>query len=114
MVTRSGTNAFHGRVYYVHKNEALNANSYFNNAQGIEKERERNHQYGGYVGGPILKDKLFFFFNLEKKDPATDSVAREVLTAGDAQGSFSTDGLTMVSFRTSTSFRRGGLRPIPS
>ena len=112
MVTRSGTNAFHGGVYYVHKNEALNANSYFNNAQGLEKERERNHQYGGYVGGPILKDKLFFFVNLEKeKDPATDSVAREVLTAPARQGDFNYRRTDNGQFQTVNLFQLGRVTP---
>jgi hypothetical protein len=90
MVTRSGTNQFHGAAYYFHQNEALNANTFFNNAQGIEKQRDRNHQYGAYVGGPVFKNKLFFFANYEKeKDPATVSVVRDVLTPQARQGIFS-------------------------
>src|SRR5262245_19055474 len=112
MVTRSGTNRFHGGVYSVHKNEALNANSFFNNAQGLEKERERNHQYGGYVGGPILRNKLFFFFNFEKeKDPATVSVAREVLTTGARQGDFSYRRVDNGQFQTVNLFQLGRVTP---
>jgi hypothetical protein len=112
MVTRSGTNRFHGGVYYVHKNEALNANSFFNNAQGIEKERERNHQYGGYVGGPIVRNKLFFFFNYEKeKDPSTVSVAREVLTAGTRQGDFTYRRGDNGQFQTVNLFQLGRVTP---
>ena len=74
-VTRSGGNAYHGEVFYYHRNDALNANDYFNNAAGIDKERVFIHQFGFNVGGPILKDKLFFFVNYEEeRSPSTASV----------------------------------------
>jgi hypothetical protein len=89
MVTRSGTNKYHGGLYYYHRNEALNANTFFNNAQGTEKERDRNHNYGVHAGGPILKEKLFFFANYEKeKDPATVSVIRRVPSTQTRQGNY--------------------------
>ncbi|MCY3774731.1 MAG: carboxypeptidase regulatory-like domain-containing protein, partial [Candidatus Aminicenantes bacterium] len=56
-VTRSGTNEYHGELYYYHLNDALNATDFFNNAAGVPKERILNHQYGFSLGGPILKDK---------------------------------------------------------
>jgi len=90
MVTRSGANDFHGQLFYYHRNDALNANSFFNNAAGLEKERVRNHQYGGSLGGRIIPNKLFFFVNYEQeKDPATVSVARIVPTLAARQGNFS-------------------------
>ncbi|RPJ80757.1 MAG: carboxypeptidase regulatory-like domain-containing protein, partial [Acidobacteria bacterium] len=90
MVTRSGSNDFHGQLFYYHRNDALNANTFFNNAAGIEKERVRNHQYGGSLGGRIIPNKLFFFVNYEQeKDPATASVARIVPTQAARQGNFS-------------------------
>jgi hypothetical protein len=89
MVTRSGTNAFHGQLFYYHRNDALNANSFFNNAAGLPKERVRNHMYGGNIGGPILRDRLFFFANYEQeRDPGTVSVSRDVLTEAARQGNF--------------------------
>ncbi len=90
MVTRGGTNRYHGEAFYYHRNDALNANGFFNNSAGLSKERVRNHQYGGNVGGPILKDKLFFFVNYEEeRDPGTVSVARQVLVPGARQGEYS-------------------------
>ncbi|MFB3903136.1 MAG: TonB-dependent receptor domain-containing protein [Acidobacteriota bacterium] len=90
MVTRSGSNDYHGQLGYYHRNDALNANSFFNNATGLEKERVRNHQYGGSLGGRIIPNKLFFFVNYEQeKDPATLSVARIVPTLAARQGNFS-------------------------
>jgi hypothetical protein len=89
-VTRSGSNEFHGEVYYYHKNDAFNANEFFNNAAGEDKPKLRDHSYGGTIGGPIVKDKLFFFFGLEFQDvPSTLSVTRSVLTDNARRGLFS-------------------------
>jgi trimeric autotransporter adhesin len=61
MSTKSGTNQYHGRATYLLRNEALNANTTSNNANNIARRPFKVHEYGGAVGGPILKDKLFFF-----------------------------------------------------
>ncbi|HSE34438.1 MAG TPA: carboxypeptidase regulatory-like domain-containing protein [Pyrinomonadaceae bacterium] len=61
VATRSGTNEFHGDIFYFHRNTALNANEWFNNASGIERPILLLHQFGGDGGGPIIKDKTFFF-----------------------------------------------------
>src|SRR6266404_5268974 len=65
IVTKSGTNQIHGSLYYFNRNELFSANSPF--ANGAPKGKLRNQQYGGSVGGPVLKDKLFYFFNYEKQ-----------------------------------------------
>jgi hypothetical protein len=66
MVTRSGSNAFHGGLFEQHRNEKFDANSYFNNLNGTAP---RDHivfnQFGGFVGGPIKRNKLFFFAHME-------------------------------------------------
>ena len=59
--TKSGTNAFHGQADYNIRNEALNANSNSNNANGISRPAFKVDEFGGAVGGPIRKNKLFFF-----------------------------------------------------
>src|SRR6202012_2838274 len=64
-VTKGGTNQFHGSVFEQHRNTDLNANSYFNNINGVPRNREIINQPGGNIGGPILKNKLLFFTNLE-------------------------------------------------
>jgi hypothetical protein len=64
-VTKSGTNAFHGSVYEFLRNSALDANNYFNNAAGKPIPPFRRNQFGAAVGGPIKKNKMFFFFNYE-------------------------------------------------
>ena len=59
--TRRGTNSFHGRIYEDHRNSALNANSWVNDARGSQKSSFHLNDFGGSVGGPILRDKLMFF-----------------------------------------------------
>jgi hypothetical protein len=64
-ITKSGTNDFHGSVFEFFRNESLDANDFFNNAQGFPRSKFRLNQFGGNVSGPIIKDKLFFFANYE-------------------------------------------------
>jgi len=63
VVVKSGTNDFHGSVYYFHRNDALGKESPF--VPPGSPSKLRNHSYGFSFGGPVLKDKAFFFFNLE-------------------------------------------------
>jgi hypothetical protein len=64
-VTKSGTNTWHGGAFLQERNTALNANTYFNNINGLPRDEIVLHQYGGHIGGPIKKNKLFIFFNYE-------------------------------------------------
>jgi hypothetical protein len=61
VLTKSGSNAFHGTLFEFFRNEDLDANGFFENAEGTGKEILRQNQFGGTFGGPIKKDKLFFF-----------------------------------------------------
>ena len=70
LVTKSGTNAFHGNVREYNRTAATAANSFFNNRAGIERPQLTRNQFGGSVGGPILKDTLFFFFDYEGRRDA--------------------------------------------
>ncbi|HEY6187864.1 MAG TPA: TonB-dependent receptor [Pyrinomonadaceae bacterium] len=60
-VTKSGTNEFHGSAYGYFRNDALNANNPFLKAAGVERPILRRNVFGGYIGGPIRRDKAFFF-----------------------------------------------------
>ncbi len=65
LATRSGTNNFHGTAYEFLRNKVLNANTFFNNGAGVARPAFTQNQYGGTIGGPIQKDKTFFFFGYE-------------------------------------------------
>jgi hypothetical protein len=68
IVTRSGTNQVHGTAFDYLRNDALDANNWFNgftNNPPLSKARERQNDFGGALGGPIIKDKTFFFFSYE-------------------------------------------------
>ncbi len=97
MITKSGTNQFHGGLKYRARNEGLNANGLYNNSYGIARAKYRVNEYGGYVGGPVMlpkvyngKDKLFFFASytrLTHLDP--DSFLGTVPTEKERMGDFS-------------------------
>ncbi|MBI3476439.1 MAG: TonB-dependent receptor [Acidobacteria bacterium] len=63
--TRSGTNNFHGGVYEFFRNDVLDANNWFANAAGEPRAAERYNNFGGYLGGPIVRGKTFFFASYE-------------------------------------------------
>jgi len=63
MVTRSGTNSFHGSAYDFIRNTITDANDWFNDRNGIPIPPVHRHNYGGTIGGPIFKNKTFFFFD---------------------------------------------------
>src|SRR2546429_3409562 len=65
VVTRSGTNDFHGSAYEFLRNDKLNANNFFDNANGIKIAPVRWNEFGVTVGGPIRKNRTFFFFDYE-------------------------------------------------
>ncbi|MGH9581013.1 MAG: carboxypeptidase regulatory-like domain-containing protein, partial [Terriglobales bacterium] len=63
VVTKSGTNAFHGNVYEFFRNEKLNSSGFFD----VERPVFKQNQFGGTLGGPIIKDRTFFFASYEGK-----------------------------------------------
>ncbi len=69
LVTKGGTNEFHGSAYEYHRNTVTTANNFFNNRVGVDRPALIRNLYGGTIGGPIKTDKVFFFFNYEgRKD----------------------------------------------
>ncbi len=65
ILTRSGTNKFHGSLFNFFRNDALDASDWFANAQKLPKPALRQNDFGGVVGGPIQRDKTFFFISYE-------------------------------------------------
>jgi len=66
VVTKSGTNTIHGSAFWLRTQDEFNANTFSNNASGLAKPNLNNDIYGGTLGGPIVKDKLFFFGSWER------------------------------------------------
>ena len=94
VTTRAGTNKFHGSVYDYFENEALNAWNPLDRqrvTEGTEKPTLDRHQYGGNIGGPVFKDKLFFFANYERtyNKRGQEPEFFRVPTAAERQGDFS-------------------------
>src|SRR5262249_15920631 len=91
VVTRSGTNAFHGTLFEYFRNDVLDASDWFVGFNHLQKPEERQNDFGGVFGGPILKDRTFFFFSYEGlrlRQPSTeetfvpDSASRQQANAG--------------------------------
>lgn len=74
-LTRRGGNQFRGAGFGDFQDESLNANSFFRNARGQKRQPFQRREYGGRLGGPLLKNRLFFFGVYERRDePDTDSI----------------------------------------
>lgn len=68
LVGRRGTNTFHGSAYWFHQNDNLNANSWTNNRTGLQKPEVIDNRFGFRAGGPVLRDKTFFFGMFEGRE----------------------------------------------
>ncbi|HEY3039494.1 MAG TPA: carboxypeptidase-like regulatory domain-containing protein, partial [Pyrinomonadaceae bacterium] len=107
LVTKSGTNQWHGSAYFYHQDNALAANSWTNNRLGIKRPFLLDNRFGGTFGGPIFKNKTFFFLNYEgRRNPNSATVTRFVptdsLKAGtlrfrDASGAIQTISQSAIS-----------------
>jgi len=88
-VTKRGTNAFHGQVYEDFRNAYLNANSWSNDARGLKRPGLILNEFGGSVGGPVIKDKLFFFASLAtSRQPGSATGTTWVLSPGAQAGNY--------------------------
>lgn len=87
--TKRGTNAYHGGVWYYHRNDYLNSNYWFSNQAGLPRQVQRFHDYGYSIGGPILKEKLFFFTDFDfVQQPQSRAFTRTVLSPDAIAGRF--------------------------
>jgi hypothetical protein len=108
IVTKSGTNALHGDFFDYFRNNALDARNYFD-PSGFPKAPFHNNQFGGSVGGPIVKDKTFFFLDYEGQRetvgvvsldcvPTLDQIATATAAINTAGGTVSPIGAGLVNF----------------
>lgn len=105
-VTRRGSNAFHGRIYDDFQNDALNANSWYNDAvtalnptNPATKNLLHINDFGASVGGPVIKDKLFFFGSYaERRIPGAYTTSNNLFTPSAQAGNFTYNGQTVNLF----------------
>ncbi len=91
MATKSGTNAFHGSAYDFLRNTVLNANTFFSNRAHLARPAFIQNQFGATIGGPIKKDKFFFFGSYEGVRAAIGATGTSTVpTAAQRAGIFST------------------------
>ncbi len=103
MVTRSGTNSLHGTGYYFMRDAALNANDWFANRAGRAIPSFHRDQYGGVIGGPVIKNRTFFFgaYEYTKQESPTSqqgSLPTTEQLAGDFSKTFNAAGQLMQVF----------------
>ncbi len=92
MVTKSGTNAFHGDVYDFFRNDALDANGFFSNRSGGKPTPLQHNDYGATLGGPVIKNRTFFFASFEGVSEHAGAFSLfTVPTPAERQGDFSQD-----------------------
>jgi hypothetical protein len=103
MRTRAGTNEYHGAVFYSNNNSFLNSQTYFQNLQRASKNYANRNQFGGRVGGPIIKNKMFFFV-LTDDQRYMGKITQNTLVL--------TDLAKQGIFRYSTDHRNGGVNSL--
>jgi len=117
--TRSGTSAFHGGVYSLVRNEALNANNYFFNLKNVARSRDRYYQFGGSIGGPVILPRLygpqhntFFFFNYDRTLQRVPNVETDTVpSAAYRSGDFSTSSVALIDPTTHKQFNGNIIPP---
>lgn len=108
VVSKSGTNAFHGSGYWFGRYSQTDARNYFASKGDSVPEYSRN-QYGGSLGGPIVKQKLFFFFNYDRTQfdspgTVTTTVPTDLQKQGDFSQTFNADGSLKVIYNPFSTF----------
>lgn len=110
MVTRAGTNNYHGDIYEYLENGSLNANVFENNLNGIPVQNTIQNQFGGVIGGPIIHNKVFFFASYEGYRESIPFVTvTSVPTAAMRSGDFSATGYTIYDPTTTVCNSPGGV-----
>lgn len=107
VVSKSGTNSLHGSLFEYFRNDVLAANDFFSNAAGRARPSLRYNQFGGTVGGPIIKNRTFFFFSYEGlrqgiPTVVTTSVPTALQRAGDFSQTLANNGQLVAIYDPST------------
>jgi hypothetical protein len=97
LVTKSGTNTLHGSAYEFNRISALSSNTFYNDANGVERGHYTRNNFGFSVGGPIIKNKLFFFDNLEWIRVRSSGGTQAYILDPGSYSSISTGGQTFMS-----------------
>jgi hypothetical protein len=118
LITKSGTNDFHGSAYEFHRNTITTANNFFNNREGIERPKLIRNVFGGSIGGPIKRERAFFFYAYEgRRDASGETVVRTVPLASLGRGEVvfpNTSGgiTTLTADELNTLFPDVGVNPL--
>src|SRR2546430_1441258 len=108
VISKGGTNSFHGGVYWYHQNSALNANAWGNNSNKIRKQPLHDNRAGASFGGPLRKNKTFFFGNYEiRRFPQSVQITRIMPTDSLRQGIITLSGV-QYNLATSTACGASG------
>jgi hypothetical protein len=116
LVTRSGTNDFHGHAYEYFRNRVLNANTFFNNQANVKRPAFSQNQFGANIGGPIVRDKTFFYFAwegflLRQGASYVYSVPTDAMRAGDFSSVRNASGAVTPIYDPLTTCGRFGNAP---
>jgi hypothetical protein len=118
LVTKSGSNNWNGALFWANRTTATSANDFFNNRAGIARPKLIRNVYGGAVGGPIIKDKLFFFYSYEgrrdvSQSPVTRTVPLASLGRGEVRYVNPAGGITtLTAAQLTTIFPAAGINPL--
>jgi hypothetical protein len=110
-VTRSGSNRIHGNAYWFFRNDVLNANNFFLNRAGVDRPVYRRNQSGGTLGGPFVKDKLFFFLSYQGTRETNGTSLTNSIATVFVPGNLSNDRSTTAMNALATSFGVAAIHP---
>lgn len=108
LTLKAGTNEFHGSAFENFRNDKLNANPFFSNTVGLGKAKLRENIFGGSIGGPIWKDRTFFFFDYQgfrqvsQGQPTRSSLPTLDMVSGDFSNLRNTSGQLITIYDPTT------------
>src|SRR6266567_453456 len=103
VITKSGTNDYHGLIYDFERHSFIEANNWFNNRAGLPNPSFKRHQFGANAGGPVIKNRTFFFGDYEGLRQGfpvtfTSTVPTELQKAGDFSKTLASDGTPIIIY----------------